>query len=259
MNRIIILIISFVFSIHLTKGENLDLRADSAYMADQFSEAALLYEEAAKEEGVSSELYYNLGNCYYRMGKIGQAIVCYERALRLDPTNTDARSNLDFVNSKIVDRPGDRGSFISNTADKISLSTTSNTWAWIAVFIFLLFICCIGSYVFASSVLARKAGFFGGIILLVLSVFSVVMSLRGAKIATDNNIAVITTPSTILSTSPRPPKDRNEEAMLLHEGTKVRILDSVSSRVDSISVKWYDVEIDNTHRAWIDGSAITRI
>lgn len=259
MNRIYIILLSLALCLPLVKGANLDLRADSAYMADQFAEAAALYEEAAREEGVSSDLYYNLGNCYYRMGKTGEAIVAYERALRLNPSNSDARTNLDFLNSRIVDRPGDRGSFISNTADDIALSLPSNSWAWIAAGIFFLVVCCAGAYVFAGSVVARKAGFFSGIILLILCIFAAVMSFRGARISTDMNQAIITVPSTILSTSPRAPKDRNEEAMLLHEGTKVKILDSVTSTVDTTKVKWYDVEVDNTHRAWVDDTAVTRI
>lgn len=248
-----------ILTLPIVKGGNLDERADSAYMADQFSEAASLYEQAASEYGVSSDLYYDLGNCYYRMGKTGKAIVAYERALRLNPSNADAKTNLSFVTSRMVDRPGDKGSFISNTADEISLSARSNTWAWGATGIFALVVACAAVYVFSGSVVLRKAGFFIGLILLVLCVFAVCMAVRGARISTATDEAVITVPSTILSTSPRPPKDRNEEAMLLHEGTKVKILDSVSTRVDSTSVKWYDVEVDNTHRAWVDGSAITRI
>ena len=62
--------------------------------------------------------------------------------------------------------------------------------------------------------------------------------------------------SDILSTSPREPKDRSEEAMLLHEGTRVRILDSVAAPGDTTGLKWYDVSIDNHHRAWIKSTDV---
>ena len=74
--------------------------------------------------------------------------------------------------------------------------------------------------------------------------------------AKAKNYAVVTVPSTILSTSPRAPKNRTEEAMLLHEGTKMQIMDSVSSHTDTITSRWYDVEIDNNHRAWIKASDV---
>lgn len=75
----------------------------------------------------------------------------------------------------------------------------------------------------------------------------------------SDDAAIITVPSTILSTTPRVPQDRSQEAMLLHEGTKVKILDSVKSTTDSIHSLWYDVEVDNSHRAWINASAVEKI
>lgn len=86
-----------------------------------------------------------------------------------------------------------------------------------------------------------------------------IFSFIAANKATTHTNAVITVPSSILSTSPRQPKDRTEEAVLLHEGTKVEIVDSVTSRKDSITDKWYEVKIDHTNRAWINSSAVEKI
>ncbi len=80
--------------------------ADSAYMADEYTKAVELYKQAISTEGPSAKLYYNLGNAYYRLGENGNAILSYERSLRLDPADKDARDNLDFVNARITDRPG---------------------------------------------------------------------------------------------------------------------------------------------------------
>ncbi len=237
----------------------LDERADSAYTADQFKEALDLYNQALTEDGSSSTLYYNIGNCYYRLGKPGMAIVSYERALRLDPTNQDAKTNLAFVNSRIIDRQGERGSFMSNAYDSIALAAHSNTWAWLAFGLFALGMISIAVYIFMSSIMMRKVGFFGAIILLLGSMVCITISARASTLALRDDVAIITAPSTILSTSPRTPKDRNEEAMLLHEGTKVEILDSVTTTVDSVSTRWYDVQVDNAHRAWIRASEVEKI
>ncbi len=228
------------------------LRADSAYTAEQYADALSLYRQAAQEEGTSSDLYYNIGNTLYRQGKIAEAIIAYERALKLDPTNSDARANLEFLNSKIVDKAGERGTFFSNAMDEIARTMKADTWAWLALAFFTLTILAVCMYCFMSSIPLRKTGFFGGIATLILCVVGCIFAIRGASLSKSRDYAVVTVPSTILSTSPRTPKNRTEEAMLLHEGTKMQIMDSVSARTDSANVtRWYDVKIDNNHRAWI--------
>ena len=234
-------------------------RADSAYTADDFASAVSLYNEAIDTEGSSSMLFYNLGNAYYRMGNLGKAIVNYERALRLDPTNRDARENLEFVNSKITDQIGDSGTFLSNTADTVVAAAHPDTWGYIALASFILMLGAIALYAFAGNVAVRKIGFFGGFILLVVTVVTNIFAFKGAAKAQSHTTAIVVEPSTILSTSPRQPKDRTEEAFLLHEGTKVEILDSVAVPADTTGRKWYDVSVDNTHRAWISSDAIEKI
>lgn len=240
-------------------AQTLTQQADSAYMNDNFAKATELYLEIAETEGTSSELYYNLGNSYYRQGKLGKAILYYERALRLDPSNKDARANLEFVNTKITDEPGDRGMFISNTVNGFAQKIPANTWAGIALATFILLLGAVALYVFTSNITLRKTGFFGGIILLAICVVANIFASIATRYSTSSTDAVIIVPSTLLSTSPRVPKDRSEEALLLHEGTVVQIIDSVTTRIDSTSTKWYDVQVDNNNRAWINGNAIERI
>lgn len=256
---ILTLCLVFIAGIVALDAQTLTQQADSAYMDDNFARATELYLEIAATEGTSSNLYYNLGNSYYRQGKLGKAILYYERALRLDPANKDARANLEFVNSKITDEPGDRGMFISNTVNGFARTVPANTWASIALATFVLMLCSIALYVFASNIRARKTGFFGAIILLFVCVLANIFASIATRYSTSSDEAVIIVPSTILSTSPRTPKDRSEEALLLHEGTVVEIIDSVTTRIDSTAVKWYDVQVDNHNRAWINGTAIERI
>lgn len=234
-------------------------QADSAYMHDNFNDALSLYLQAAESEGTSASLYYNIGNCYYRLGQPGRAIVYYERSLRLDPSDSDARANLEFVNSRITDEPGDRGMFITKTVNAIANRIGANTWAWIAITTFILTLVCIALYMLTTTIVIRKTGFFGAFVMLLLCIIANIMASVATDYSTTDTEAIVTVPASMLSTSPRAPKDRSEEAMLLHEGTKVEILDSVSTRTDTTAVKWYDVRIDNEHRAWIRASDIERI
>ncbi|WP_295731764.1 tetratricopeptide repeat protein [uncultured Muribaculum sp.] len=233
--------------------------ADSAYAADDFAKSTALYLKAAEVDGTSSNLFYNIGNSYYRQGKPGMAILYYERALRLDPSNVDARANLEFVNSRITDEPGDRGMFISNTVNGIACRLSGNVWAGMAIGCFILMLGAVALYIFSANVPLRKVGFFGGFVLLALCVIANVFASVSTRYSTAHDRAVVIDPSTLLSTSPRVPKDRSEEAMLLHEGTCVEILDSVTTRIDSVATKWYDVKVDNNHRAWISGKAVAVI
>ena len=111
MKYILSLIILTVCGLFSKAEATLIQQADSAYTADNFKEAADTYLHVIATEGNSATLQYNLGNCYYRLGEMGKAILAYERALRFDPTFHDARTNLEFINSRIADRPGDARDF----------------------------------------------------------------------------------------------------------------------------------------------------
>lgn len=262
MTRYIIFLLGLVLASVTARADSpLIQQADSAYTSDDFATAASFYLKAISEEGPSAKLYYNLGNTYYRMGEMGNAILSYERALRLDPTDKDVRNNLDFVNARITDRPGERGTFLGNALDAVSASARSNVWAWIAFGCFALTVAAVLAYLFVDTVAIRKIGFFGGIITLLGCIVCIFFAFRSAANALADDVAIVTAPSTILSTVPRTPTDRSQEAMLLHEGTRVVILDSVSSTSarDSVRSVWYDVEVDNAHRAWINAEDVAKV
>ena len=260
MKKILFAILILIGSVSAARAESpLIAQADSAYNADNFRQAADIYLNVIQHEGASAKLYYNLCNTYYRLGEMGNAILSYERALRLDPSDEDVRNNLAFVNARITDRPGERGTFLGNALDAISAYAHSNAWAWIAFTCFVLTLAAVMAYLFSRVVKIRKLGFFGGIFTFIATCVCIYFSARSAAIALADDAAIITVPSTILSTTPRVPQDRSQEAMLLHEGTKVTILDSVRSTTDSIHSLWYDVEVDNAHRAWINAAAVQKI
>ncbi|MCM1522805.1 MAG: tetratricopeptide repeat protein, partial [Muribaculaceae bacterium] len=152
------------------------LRADSAYMAEEYENAVQLYRKAISEEGPSAKLYYNLGNTYYRLGEMGNAILSFERSLRIDPTDADTRENLAFVNGKITDRPGERGTFLGNALDSAAMAMRSDAWAWIAFAAFALTIAGLLTYLFLDNVTLRKLGFFGGIVTFIICAVSLFFS-----------------------------------------------------------------------------------
>lgn len=258
MKKYIFLFLLVFFAFDSFSAENVIVNAEKAYNADQFIESAKLYEQA-KEDGVSTELYYNLGNAYYKSGEIGKAVLNYERALLLDPSNSDAAYNLDFVNSKLVDKLESDENIIDSFIHNIVSITSPNGWAVIAIVTFILLLISAAIYIFSNDVLLKKIGFFGGIILLLLVVFTNLIAITESRNFSNREYAVITDDIVILSTSPRVPKSKTEEAFLLHEGAKIKILDSVQVKIDTISVMWFDVKADRTHRAWIQKNQLERI
>lgn len=241
-----------IFAASLAGKASTIAEADSAYMNDDFATAISLYEQSIAELGPSAERYYNLGNSYYRAGQPGRAIVNYERALRLDPGNKDAAENLEFVNSKTTDRIETYQSVIGTTTDKLSDILGSNTWAWLTLALFLISLTGAGCYIFGNSIMLRKTGFFGAGITLLLCIATGILARRSMNRATASDEAIVIRPSVMLSTVPRHPKDRSEEAVLLHEGTKIRLVDSINTE----NSKWYKVNVDDNNRAWIQAEAV---
>lgn len=251
--------VSVLFISALTLKADLIQKADSAYLADDYALATTLYLDAEKELGSSSALLYNIGNSYYRSGEIGKAILYYKRALKLDPTNSDARQNLQFAMTKTVDKQDDNRTFVRKVADNIMFSNTPDGWAIMALIMFAVFLGAAALYVFSGSVVIRKICFFGGLIVLVLDGCVLYMAHKTAAVVSDSSTAVVISPNVQLSTVPRVPKDKSEQAFQLHEGAVVEVVDSVKLSSDTISPMWLEVKVDNIHRAWINSKDVERL
>lgn len=253
MKQIIIFILIAVAALPLMAGNaNID-RANQAYKQELYNEALKLYLQEAKETGVSSALYCNIGDTYYRLKDNVHAVLYYERALVLDPSNSDARFNLDFVRGK-MQLPDDAGeSWFSNWVDQTVSRLSSNTWAIIAIITFLLFLAGVAAYLFMDNVMLRKIGFFGGAVLIVANILANLAAYHVYHKATSGNRAIIMPENVVLSTAPREPRDKEEEAFSLQQGTRVEIIDSIAGKDNG---KWLQVSTDGGHKAWLKTSDI---
>ena len=248
MKQIIISILLAVMALPLMAANaNID-KANQAYKQELYNEALQLYLQEAKETGVSSALYCNIGDTYYRLKDNVHAVLYYERALVLDPSNSDARFNLDFVRGK-MQLPDDAGdSWFSNWVDQTVSRLSSNAWAVIAIITFLLFLAGVAAYLFLDNVLMRKIGFFGGALLLVATILANLAAFHVYHKATSGNAAIIMPESVVLSTAPREARDKDEEAFSLQQGTRVEIIDSITGKD---SGKWLQVSTAGGHKAWL--------
>lgn len=246
-----------VFNV-LVASNSILAKADSLYLKKEYFTAIKYYEESLKTDGLSSEVYYNLGNAYYRSNILGRAILNYERALKLDPGNTDAKFNLEFVKSKIADEISDDRNFLTRVFDSIINMFNTNTWAYISLVLLILILTSIACYIYSTKIVIRKYGFFSGFVFLFLFCSSILFSLLAANKLADNSRAIIIDKSTVLSKNPQTPKSTTDEVMLLHEGTSIEILDSVQSPNDKECAIWYKTEIKGI-QAWIKSTSVERI
>jgi len=245
---IIILIATTLLTTPLLAQNATVERANKAYKQELYNEALKLYQQAAQSEGVSSDLYCNIGDTYYRLKDNVHAVLYYERALQLDPSNDNARFNLEFVRSK-MQLPDDAGdSWFSNWVDSVVSRLSSNTWAVIAITTFLLFLLAVAAYLFLDNVLLRKVGFFGGALLVVASILANLAAFHVYHKATAGRNAIIMPQTVTLSTAPRTPKDKDEQAFELQQGTKVQIVDSIATDKHD---KWLKVSTAGGHKAWL--------
>lgn len=259
MKKIIISIFCFIVFVFPIAAQSLTEKANAEYEKDRYTEALSLYLQAAKEEGTSSDFYYNIGNTYYRLGDLGRAVLNYERALILNPGNEEARTNLDFVKTKIQTRITEEKSFVIQVIADFVDSSTSNTWAIIAAVSFVLLVIGIFLYIFSSIIILRKIGFFGGGVMLLFTAISLACAFTVKSKNEAKNKAVVVSPSVTLSTVPRIPKDKTEEAFILTSGNKVTIVDSVSNKNGDTKEIWYDVKVDASHRAWLKSENVEKI
>ena len=253
MKQLIITILLTVLALPvLANNANID-RANQAYKQELYNEALKLYLQEAEQTGVSSALYCNIGDTYYRLKDNVHAVLYYERALLLDPSNSDARFNLEFVRGK-MQLPDDAGdSWFSNWVDMTVSRLSSNAWAIIAIITFLLFLAGVAAYMFLDNVLMRKIGFFGGALMIVVSILANLAAFHVYHKATGGNGAIIMPESVTLGTAPREPRDKQEVAFELQQGTRVEIVDSIT---DKNSGKWLQISTAGGHKAWLNAQDV---
>ena len=238
-------------------------KAEEAYRQKNYEEAAELFSQAIEKEGMSAGLLYNLGNSYYRLGKDGEAVLCYERAKKLDPGNETINQNLNFLASKIIDsnkgelkgKKGnvepDQESFLDSVYRLIAIDMQSNNWAVFAVMAFILFLGGLALYMFTPNVLARKTGFFSGLIFLGFTVIFLIFSFVGAKEYTRQDKAILMNFTTSLLQNPE--SGASTTSTLLHKGTKVTILETKKGKDGS---DWYKVRLNGDNIGWVNGKEI---
>ena len=241
--------------------------ADTLYMQGEYAKAAESYQAIADVDGDSPQLLFNLGNAYAQMGDLGKAILNYERASRLDPTNKEIRNNLNYFTSKVEDSnraelrgkktsvAPDHETFFQSVRRLICADVPVNMWAWIAVIAFVVLIGQIAVYLFCSDVRLRKFGFFGGIGSFFVSLICVIFAFMSASYFDSHDRGVLMAYKTELLIEPS--SDAKPASNLLCQGT---LFDIVAEETDvEGQPTWYKVRLNSDIEGWIRASDIAII
>lgn len=252
--RIILLFVVLCFSGFVTasvdtaksqQGDSSETAA-AAYAKGDYQQAAECYTKLLKV-GESAELYYNLGNCEYRLGNITQSIIAYERALRLNPGDSDTRYNLQFLRGKTIDKvvPVDEMFFVTWYHSLQNLMSI-DAWAILAVSAFVLALILILAYLFGSNILLRKIGFFGALVGLLIFVLGLLFAYQRKVALSEHNIAIVLTPTLNVKATPA---ESSSDAFVIHEGTRLTITDSSMNA-------WYGVRLDDGKEGWLPKNSV---
>ena len=228
----------------VTKAE-----ADSAYIRGQYQQAIKDYEMLLKQ-GASADLYYNLGNAYYRSENITRAVLNYERALLLSPGDRDVRFNLQIARAKTIDKivPESEMFFFTWYRSLVSLMSV-DAWAWTALIALALLIVLLLVYLFSERIWLRKIGFFGGFVLLILFALSNLFAWQQKQDLLFRKGAIVVSPSVTVKSTPA---KNGTDLFILHEGTKVSITDGTMKG-------WMGIRIADGKEGWIESNMIEEI
>lgn len=241
---LVVCLTSVTTSFAVTKVE-----ADSAYARGEYQQAIKDY-EALLKQGASADLYYNLGNAYYRTENITRAVLNYERALLLSPGDRDIRFNLQIAQSKTIDKivPESEMFFFTWYRTLVNLMSVDG-WARTSLVSLALVIILLLVYLFSDRIWLRKIGFFGGVILLLLFVLSNIFAWQQKQNLLFRKGAIVIVPSVTVKSTPA---SNGTDLFVLHEGTKVMITDG--------SMKgWKEIRIADGKEGWIESKQLEEI
>jgi tetratricopeptide (TPR) repeat protein len=219
------------------------------YLNKNFSMAADCYSRVISSGYESAELYYNLGNAFYKTGDMARSILYYEKALLLQPGDADTRQNLALANQRIIDKIDVIPAFfIKRWINTLKGMFSPNQWAIACLLLFAASLGCFTLFFLSNNLALKKAGFSSGVIVLMITIAGLSLMYSRMHEIRKHNAAIIMVPSVNARSSP---DEQSTNVFVLHEGTRVLVTDSVQ--------QWKEISLANGNKGWIPGEAIEEI
>jgi tetratricopeptide (TPR) repeat protein len=219
------------------------------FTSSQYKEAVQLWTEIYNTGYRSAELNYNIGNAYFKLNDIPDAILFYERAYLLDPTDENINYNLQIARTLIVDRFQEIPElFFIRWYNLVSLFLSANAWAVISLAAFIFCLIFLSFYLYSAKYRYKVLGFWLATVFVLISVSSLALTLRNKSLVYSGNKAIISSPQVHGKSSP---DNSGTDLFILHEGTKITIEDEVG--------EWYEIRLSDGNKGWVPVNSLNKI
>lgn len=246
---IFILIIAPFFVFAQETNEQLWEKANAFYTTEEYEQSISVYEQILASGEESAKLYFNLGNAYFKSGDINNAILNYERAKVLAPQDEDIAFNLQIANQYVVTKIEELPKpFFLRWKNSIINKYPTDTWAYISIVSFILFLLLLGGFIFSKTVAIKRISFWVGILAILLSGFAFSHAAQQKAKINKRNSAIVFCPRVTVKSSP---SETGTDLFLIYEGLKLEVTDELDS--------WTEIKLADGNQGWLPDSCIVRI
>lgn len=241
MKAFLYILTFFVASLTSAQNETLFEQGNTLYNDGKYPEAIDKYQAILDSGMHSSELYFNLGNAHYKLNHIAPSIYYYEKALQLDPNDKDIKNNMAYAKNMTIDAIDAVPEVgISKILNNITSVLSYDGWAITTVILFVLFVLLFLTYYFAQYTMRKRMAFSGGFLVLGVGVLTLILAFHSYNLDKKNNPAIVFAQESQVKSEPNL---SSQEAFVLHEGTKVQVLDTVNN--------WKKIKLADGKTGWI--------
>lgn len=239
----------FILGVSAQSSDALFDEGNALYGAGNVEQALDKYLSIEQSGEVSKELYYNIGNCYYKLNNVGATILYYERALRMAPGDDDVLFNLQLANLRTVDQFETVPTFFLTKVFRETANWFNSTvWAVLFNLFFFAFVGGIAWFVFSNSYQRKQLVLIGVIIAFILSITLFGFAYSKYQYETSDAHGVISVSNTYVKSSP---DENGMDVFMLHEGTKVEVLEELSG--------WQRIRVEDGKKGWVESTSISII
>ena len=237
--------------VNTAQADNTQLweKANAFYTTEEYQKAVGVYLQILNSGEESAKLYFNLGNAYYKVGDMNNAILYYERAKLLAPNDEDITFNLKMANQYVVTSIDELPKpFFLRWKQSIINLYPADTWSYISISAFILFLLLLGLFIFSKTVSIRRISFWLGILIVIFSGFTYSFAAHQKKKTEIRDHAIVFCPRVTVKSSPA---ESGTDLFLIYEGLKVQITDSLNT--------WREIKLADGNEGWLPDSCIVRI
>ena len=223
------------------------LEANNLYNDSKYEQSIQVYLQILDSGAHSSELYFNIGNAYYRLNDIANSILYYEKSLKLDSSDNDVINNLNMVKNALIDDIAVvPTSFFDEQLNKISNLLDYSLWGLVLISLSFIFLLLFIIYFFSNKPIIKRTAFTSLFFIIMIITFTAWISINAYEKNHLEKYAIIFSTKIEIKADPN---ERSENLLTLHLGTKVRIIDNFND-------EWLKIKLVNGQEGWIKNNQI---